>query len=97
MAHIPKVGLDLRCQPDVQEVGIDDAEMGDYAYDYVALLKEINLQTMDNGSGENPGTEPWQAAPPPIIGEPVRRYRNGTAGNPRVYEMGNLAPDGTAP
>jgi ammonium transporter, Amt family len=35
-------GLELRADVQAEILGIDDAEMGEYAYDYVGLQPEIN-------------------------------------------------------
>jgi Amt family ammonium transporter len=35
-------GLRLRADDDSEILGIDDAEMGEFAYDYVGLEAEIN-------------------------------------------------------
>jgi ammonium transporter, Amt family len=39
MHFIP--GLRIRVDDDAEIIGIDDAEMGEYAYDYVGLESEI--------------------------------------------------------
>lgn len=46
MHYIP--GLSLRASEDAEVLGIDDAEMGEFAYDYVGLEQEIG-QTLDTG------------------------------------------------
>jgi len=43
MEHIP--GLNLRCDPLPETLGIDIAEIGEFAYDYVALNTEITPQS----------------------------------------------------
>jgi ammonium transporter, Amt family len=39
MHHIP--GLRLRADEETEILGIDDAEMGEFAYDYVGLESEL--------------------------------------------------------
>lgn len=46
MHFIP--GLRLRASEQAEILGIDDAEMGEFAYDYVGLEQEIG-QTIDTG------------------------------------------------
>lgn len=40
MHFIP--GLRLRASEEAEILGIDDAEMGEFAYDYVSLEQEVN-------------------------------------------------------
>ncbi|KAK4164277.1 putative ammonium transporter [Cladorrhinum sp. PSN259] len=35
-------GLSLRVSPEVEELGLDDAELGEFAYDYVELSRHVN-------------------------------------------------------
>jgi ammonium transporter, Amt family len=46
MHFIP--GLSLRASEDAEVLGIDDAEMGEFAYDYVGIEQELG-QTLDTG------------------------------------------------
>jgi len=46
MHFIP--GLRLRASEEAEILGIDDAEMGEFAYDYVGLEQEIG-HTLDTG------------------------------------------------
>jgi len=39
MHYIP--GLRLRCDEETEILGIDDAEMGEFAYDYVGIESEL--------------------------------------------------------
>ena len=48
-------GLELRTDEDSEILGIDDAEMGEFAYDYVGLEAEINPK--QDYSQEMPGSE----------------------------------------
>jgi Amt family ammonium transporter len=41
-------GLRLRCAPHVEDDGIDGAEIGEYAYDYVPLHREISPQAANH-------------------------------------------------
>jgi len=50
MHFIP--GLRLRCSEEAEIVGIDDAEMGEWAYDYVALDSELGLNQHPHGPHE---------------------------------------------
>lgn len=43
-------GLALRAHEDAEILGIDDAEIGEFAYDYVELTREV-LNDMDDGEG----------------------------------------------
>lgn len=52
MHFIP--GLELRVTENVEILGIDDAEMGEFAYDYVGLDQEIG-HNLDRGSGASGG------------------------------------------
>lgn len=38
--------LRLRCSEETEIIGMDDAELGDYAYDYVSVALEITPQRM---------------------------------------------------
>lgn len=56
MHYIP--GLSLRANEDAELLGIDDAEMGEFAYDYVGIEQELG-QTLDTGiSAAGGGREP---------------------------------------
>lgn len=48
MHFIP--GLRLRASEDAEILGIDDAEMGEFAYDYVGLEQEIGHSTDTSGT-----------------------------------------------
>jgi len=50
MHYIP--GLRLRVDEETEILGIDDAEMGEFAYDYVGMEQEINLYPHPSGGGE---------------------------------------------
>ena len=62
MHFIP--GLRLRSSEEAEILGIDDAEMGEYAYDYVALDSELGLEQHPHGIHEVPneldGTKPHE-------------------------------------
>lgn len=56
MHYIP--GLRLRASEEAEILGIDDAEMGEFAYDYVGLEQEIG-HTLDTGlAASGGGREP---------------------------------------
>lgn len=42
MHFFPGGYLELRCSEEAEIIGIDDAEMGEYAYDYVGLETELS-------------------------------------------------------
>jgi hypothetical protein len=44
MHYIPR--LCLRCNEDTEIVGVDDAEMGEYAYDYVGQILDVGPRQM---------------------------------------------------
>ena len=48
MHYIP--GLSLRASEEAEILGIDDAEMGEFAYDYVGLEQEIGHSVDTNGA-----------------------------------------------
>jgi hypothetical protein len=52
MHYIP--GLRLRTSEEAEMLGIDDAEMGEFAYDYVALDSELGLSQHPHGLHEVP-------------------------------------------
>ncbi|KAG5645694.1 hypothetical protein DXG03_005532 [Asterophora parasitica] len=57
MHYIP--GLSLRCSETTEIVGVDDAEMGEFAYDYVGLVQEIahtplHMDVGATGGGREP-------------------------------------------
>ena len=58
MHYIP--GLSLRVSEEAEILGIDDAEMGEFAYDYVGLEQEIGHSTLldDHLAAEGGGREP---------------------------------------
>lgn len=53
MHYIP--GLRLRASEQAEILGIDDAEMGEFAYDYVGLEQEIG-HALDKQDGSPGGT-----------------------------------------
>jgi Amt family ammonium transporter len=50
-------GLRLRVDADAELQGIDDAEIGEFAYDYVELTREV-VNDMDNESGSRYSADP---------------------------------------
>lgn len=56
MHYIP--GLSLRASEDAEILGIDDAEMGEFAYDYVGLDQEIGHPLDKFGSTPGGSREP---------------------------------------
>lgn len=64
MHYIP--GLRLRVSEEEEIIGIDDAEMGEFAYDYVGLEQEIGHSVehlpercqLDNFSGKQENVQP---------------------------------------
>jgi Amt family ammonium transporter len=64
-------GLRLRCDAETEVLGVDDAEMGEFAYDYVGIEAELGHrggapQFSDDipadGSGAGGGREPYHLA-----------------------------------
>ena len=66
MAYIP--GLQLRCDPDDELLGIDETEIGQFPYDYVSLQKEIPIPVIgaagDDGCGAEEGQDAFEMHPP---------------------------------
>ncbi|KAL4068504.1 ammonium transporter AmtB-like domain-containing protein [Scleroderma yunnanense] len=62
MHYIP--GLRLRCDEETEILGVDDAEMGEFAYDYVGLESEIPIRSeYNNNQGATGGArEPVHAS-----------------------------------
>lgn len=57
MHYIP--GLSLRCSEEVEIIGIDDAELGEFAYDYVGVEAELySRQAFGEGGGREPDHHP---------------------------------------
>ena len=50
-------GLRLRATEDAEILGIDDAEIGEFAYDYVELTREV-LNDIDNEAGSRYSVDP---------------------------------------
>jgi ammonium transporter, Amt family len=47
MHYIP--GLSLRCDDEAEIVGIDDYDMGEFAYDYVGLEQDLGVKDVEGG------------------------------------------------
>jgi Amt family ammonium transporter len=47
MHYIP--GLRLRCDEEAEIVGIDDYDMGEFAYDYVGLEQDLGVKDVEGG------------------------------------------------
>ncbi len=47
MHFIP--GLSLRCNEEAEVVGIDDYDMGEFAYDYVGLEQDLGIMDVEGG------------------------------------------------
>jgi ammonium transporter, Amt family len=47
MHFIP--GLSLRCNEEAEIVGIDDYDMGEFAYDYVGLEQDLGVKDVEGG------------------------------------------------
>jgi ammonium transporter, Amt family len=47
MHFIP--GLSLRCDEEAEIVGIDDYDMGEFAYDYVGLEQDLGVKDVEGG------------------------------------------------
>ncbi len=79
MHFIP--GLRLRSSEEAEIVGIDDAEMGEYAYDYVALDSELGLNQHPHGPHEIPNE---------LDGHKPMERRGGHAGPEDVVKQPHL-------
>lgn len=62
MHYIP--GLRLRCDEETEIIGVDDAEMGEFAYDYVGLDTEIPIRGEYNGNSGVIGATGGSREPP---------------------------------
>ena len=62
MHFIP--GLQLRASEEAEIIGIDDAEMGEFAYDYVGLEQEIGHPIDLSRGAVSGGREPHHHHPP---------------------------------
>lgn len=64
-------GLKIRATEEAEVMGIDDAEIGEFAYDYVELTREVlNEAANDGASGyseENPNFDPREKNSIPLI------------------------------
>jgi Amt family ammonium transporter len=54
--------LRLRCSPETEIIGVDDAEMGEFAYDYVGIENEIGHNPHEELNALNGGREPQHKA-----------------------------------
>jgi ammonium transporter, Amt family len=64
-------GLHIRAKEEAEILGIDDAEIGEFAYDYVELTREV-LSDVDNEaasrySGEGPSFQPVEKNSIPLM------------------------------
>lgn len=46
--------LRLRCDEETEIIGVDDGEMGEFAYDYVGIDTELGPRHMTVGGGRHP-------------------------------------------
>ena len=66
MHFIP--GLSLRCSEEAEIVGIDDYDMGEFAYDYVGLEQDLGVRDVEGGleremiNATSGGREPLHSA-----------------------------------
>ncbi|KAG1893816.1 ammonium transporter AmtB-like domain-containing protein [Suillus fuscotomentosus] len=60
MHYIP--GLRIRCDEETEILGVDDAEMGEFAYDYVALENEVMPRSEYNVGASSGSREPQHTA-----------------------------------
>ena len=54
--------LRVRCSPETEIIGVDDAEMGEFAYDYVGIENEIGHNPHEELNALNGGREPQHKA-----------------------------------
>ena len=81
MHFIP--GLRLRCSEEAEMMGIDEAEMGEYAYDYVASDPELGVNIHPHGLHEVPNE---------IDGSKALERRGGHVGLDDLVELPHLHP-----
>lgn len=84
MHFIP--GMRLRCSEEAEILGIDDAEMGEFAYDYVSLDAELGLDQHPHGVHEVPNE---------VDGSVPHERRGGHAGPEAVHHKKELTPSGS--
>jgi len=60
MHFIP--GLRLRCDEETEILGVDDAEMGEFAYDYVGIESELMPRSEYNIGASSGNREPRHTA-----------------------------------
>lgn len=80
MHYIP--GLSLRASEEAEILGIDDAEMGEFAYDYVGLDQEIG-HTLETIGAVGGNREPDHTH----LEEHKPQERDLTEKRPKVTEM----------
>lgn len=49
--------LKLRASPEEEEMGIDDAEIGEFAYDYVELVRDVKPAELTHGRSDSIGSD----------------------------------------
>jgi Amt family ammonium transporter len=50
MHYVPFINLKLRCSDETEIIGVDDGEMGEFAYDYVGLDTEPGPRPIFSGN-----------------------------------------------
>jgi len=81
-------GLTLRATEEAEILGIDDAEIGEFAYDYVELTREV----LNDVDGE--GASVYSAEPSAQNYPPMGREKNGIhmmGIDPRMYGVGSTS------
>jgi Amt family ammonium transporter len=65
-------GLSLRASEEAEILGIDDAEIGEFAYDYVELTREVLNDVDDSASKYSHSTPHHDGAEKPISSDDRR-------------------------
>lgn len=80
MHYIPF--LRLRCDDETEIIGVDDGEMGEFAYDYVGIETELGPRHMYTGNvGATGGGR-----------EPVHQVKTSTSGSEYHSDVGSQHP-----
>jgi len=60
-------GLSLRVSPEEEELGLDDAQLGEFSYDYVEITRQVSSLTTDeahSAHGSTPASEHGEKGAP---------------------------------
>lgn len=78
MHYVPFINLKLRCSDETEIIGVDDGEMGEFAYDYVGLDTEPGPRPIFSGNVVATGgyREPIPHSPHEVKSSPVSDQRS---------------------